>query len=508
MSASPAALSETAAPPPTDAGLARSVVRGGTIFLTTRLFTQLILWSVTLLVAKLLRPFDYGVMTSGVVFVGLADLLAEAGVGRALVQKKDLTGRIVDEIFTTCIGLSVLLYAAVFFSAHAAADFLQTPELASFLRVLALTTLLIPWRTVPLALLERDLALGRQSAVHVGSSLVQAAVVLGLAWAGFGYWALASGVVVGRFLEAIALCWASGWRPRLAIPGAGARSILVFGLHVSLSGFLWFAYSNSDFAVVGKFIGQEALGLYALAFQLMSLPVQKLTANVNQVVYAAFCRLQDERPRLRDWYLRLNGLLGFVGIPMLAGMALVAADGIPLILGAKWEGAIRPFCTLCVVGMIMLLTATLPPLLNALGRPDLNLKYSLAQTLVLPAGFVVGASLRGLDGVSIAWLILYPPVAAAFFVCTRHVTGIGLLDMLRTQRLVLAAVILMSGVVLALTWALSGWESAAGRLTVLIAAGALTYAGVILLVGRKTLLADVRAFWRELRGARAEPELG
>jgi O-antigen/teichoic acid export membrane protein len=480
------------------AHLRRRAVRGGTLLLATRLGTQIFSWVGTLLVARILRPYDYGLMTTGMVVVGLADLLAEAGVGKALVQKAKLERRDLAEGFTLSLLLGTALYAALFLLAVPAAEFLETPDFTGFLRVLALMVLLIPFRAVPLAILERDLRLGSQSAVHVLCAALQIGLVLALAVAGFGYWALAGGALAARVVETLAFTHAAGWRPRLAWPSIGAGSLLSFGLHVSGASLLWFIYSNADYAIIGKLAGPVALGYYALAFQLISLPVQKLTANVNQVAYPVFCRLQHDRGRLRDWYLRLTVLLSFVGAPALAGMALVAEDGFGLVFGDRWLPAIQPFQLLSLVGIFMVLGASVPPVLNALGRPDINLRYTGTCTLLFPPGFVLAGLSHGVVGVCLVWLVFYPVVVAGLVHATRGLTGISLLDVARVQRPVILGLIVMAGVVVVAQWLLAACSTGC-RLPTTIAAGVLSYAGFMLVCARHSVLADVRLLLREFQ---------
>jgi O-antigen/teichoic acid export membrane protein len=465
-----------------------------------RLAVQLLVWGVTLAVARLLTPFDYGLMTTGMIFIGLADLLGEAGVGRALIQKKELEPADLGHAFTISLALSAGLYAALWAAAGPVGAYLDQPEFPPFLRVLGLFVLLVPFRTVPLALLDRDLRMGRQAAAHVLSSLLQSGTVLALALAGWGYWSLAVGTVVGRLLEVAALMRATGWAPGLLLPGAGQLGLVRFGAHVMLGNLLWFLYSNSDFAVVGKFAGVVELGYYSLAYQLMSLPVLKLTSSINQIVYPVFCRLQDDRERLRDWYVRLTVLLSFLGAPTLAGMALVAPDAFSVLLGPKWGPAILPFRLLATVGVLLVVVASLPPLLNALGRPELPFRYTAVCAVIMPASFVVGVRVWGVVGVCLAWLVVYPVIVAGFYHFTRRVTGVGLGHLLRAHAPVLGAVLVMVACVLLAQHAARGLEPAGLRLALTVATGALVYAGVLMLFARRTVLADLLTLWAELRG--------
>jgi O-antigen/teichoic acid export membrane protein len=490
---------EQTGPPAEHRRLVGRAVRGGAVLMAARLAMQLFVWIVTLVVARILHPDDYGLMTLAMVFLVLADLLAEAGFGKALIHKDALHPGDVASAFTLSVAMAVVLYGLLFVVAAPAGEFLEAPGFPLLLRVLGLLVLLVPFRSIPLALLDRDLSLGRQAAAHVICSVVQSSLVLGLALTGAGYWALAAGAMTARVLEVFVLSYAAGWRPRLVWPTVEGWGLLRFGMHASGASLLWFVYSNSDFTVVGKLLGATALGYYALSFQLISLPVQKLTANVNQAVYPVFCRLQHDRARLRDWFLRLTVLLGFFGMPVLAGMALVADDAFTVILGERWLPAVRSFQLLSVVGVLMVYSHAFPPLFNALGRPDINLRYTAVCTLLFPAAFLLGGRLAGLEGVCLAWLFLYPVLVTVLVALTRALTGVGVLDLLRAQVPIVGAVLFMAGCVLAVHGAMNEFK-AGPRLVVSIVVGAAAYAGVLLLLARRTVLADLLLLVRQLRG--------
>ena len=473
-------------------------VRGGAILMAARLLVQVFVWSVTLVVAHLLTPYDYGILATVAIFVGLSDLLAEAGLARALVQKESLTQADINGAFTISLILAALLYVPIYFVAEPAGLFWNMPELPLVLKLLGALVLLVPVRCIAAALLDRELRLGQQAAVNVSCSVVQSGVVLLLAWLGFAYWALTLGVIVGRLLEAAALLRAANWLPRIVRPTYEQFRLIQFGLHVSLSDLLTFAYTKTDVAVIARFCGASATGAYSLAFQLISLPVQKLTINTNQAVYPLLCRLQNDPIRRRDWYLRLTVLLGVFGMPALIGMALVAPDALPLLLGSKWVEAVLPFQLLSVVGVLMVYSASLPPLFTALGRPDINLRYTAVCSVLFPLGFLLGSWRNGVVGVCIVWLTLYPLLFAAQLSLTQRLTGIRLIDFVYAQRIVVTAAVLMTAGVLAIRHLLDA-QSLWLRLPTAIIGGAVIYAGVLLSLGRQSVLKDLRAIWRTLR---------
>jgi O-antigen/teichoic acid export membrane protein len=459
-------------------------------------------WFVTLVVARLLAPADFGLMATAAIVVGLADLLAEAGLGSALVHKRDLTSADKRQAFTVSILLSTALYCLLWTTAWPIADQLGNVGFATLLRVVAIGLLVLPLRAIGAAHLTRDMQLGKQSFVFTLVAGIQGGVVLALALAGYGVWSLAWGMLCGRVIETLLLWYFSGWRPALAWPSSQGRHLLGYGLTISLTSLIWFVYRSADIAVVSALLGPAMLGYYSIAFQLISLPVEKLTANINQVAFTTYCKLRDDRLRMRSWFSRQVVLLSLVAMPTLAGLALVADVAIPLLLGAKWREAVLPFRLLAPVGALMVISSSLPPLFNALGRPDIGLKYNVVCVTVFPAVFVMAGLRGGLVGVCLAWLVLYPVLVAGLIHCTRSITGITLREVVRVHSPLLSGVVWMCTIVSLVRYAMP--EASFWHLSAAIFSGAAVYAGWIFAVARETVVADVYTLLREFRSHKGE----
>jgi len=497
------------APGPTVAGNLRThAVRAGGVLLGCKWLAQVLSWGVTLGVARLLAPADYGVMAAAGILLGLSDLFAEAGVGRALVQKSEVTVADYTHAFTLSLILSVACYLALLAGTGPAARFLRTPELTRVLPVMGALILLVPFRTVPLGILDRRLELKSQGVVHVVSTALQAGTVLALALLGGGYWSLVAGSVLGRVFEAASLAYLTGWRPRVGLSLRGAGGLLRYGAWVSGGSFLWYFYSNSDFAVVGRLEGPIVLGYYSLAFQLMSLPVQKVTANINQVTFPVFCRLQGDPGRVKRWYLRLNVLMVAAVLPTLLGAALVARDGVAVVFGAKWLPAVVPFQMLCAVGLVSVVAASLVSLLNALGRPDINFRYTAACAVVFPISFAVAGRWYGVIGVCGAWVVDYTLAVGLLLHCTRHVTAIRPWELIAAQAPVFRAGAVMAVCVVAAQTALGASAPAAARLVAAVVVGVVSFGGSLAVTARGTVLADLKALWNDLKGERGAAAFG
>jgi teichuronic acid exporter len=480
--------------------LRRIAVRGGAVLLGSRLLVQLFSTLITILVARFLRPYDYGVVTAGGIVYILAEIMAEAGVGRALVQKPELGDRDQDAAFALSLSVSMALYLVLYALAAPFSVFMRSPELVTFLRVTGLILLLIPFRAIPLSILERRLQLGRLSVLGIGFSLTQGFVVLGCAWAGFGYWSFAAGVVAAQLLQIGALVKITGWSPRLHRPEKGFNPLFAFGLNLSGARICLFLYSNSDYVVLGRLLGPEALGYYSLAFILISIPLQKLVSNCNHVAFPVFCRLNHDRDRMRSWFLRLTVLIGAVGTPALIGIALVAADAFPQILGQKWMPAVLPLQLMCVAGVSLMLGGTFDALFNALGRPDILFRYYLACLLVFPPCFYLVGGRYGVPGVALVWSLVCPLMVCSMIAMTRKITGFGLADLLRGQLPIWAANLFMALVVLGVQSGLRGHDLMLPRLVLSIAAGIIAYGLAIRAVAWDSVMGSVRLLWKERAG--------
>jgi O-antigen/teichoic acid export membrane protein len=184
----------------------------------------------------------------------------------------------------------------------------------------------------------------------------------------------------------------------------------------------------------------------------------------------------------------------------LVGLALVADDAIPLVLGEKWAPAVFPFRLLSLVGVLMIFGASLPPVMVALGRPDIIFRYNLICTFIYPIGFVLLGSRYGLVGICAAWLAIYPVMLVALVTLTRAITRIDVVDLLMSQGPALAPVGLMIAAVLLTHRSLAATAAAPSRLILSIVVGTLSYGTALWLLTGKSLLGDLKVFLRELKG--------
>ncbi len=461
-----------------------------------KLLGQLISWGVTLIVLRLLAPADYGLMAIVTVIIAMIAGLAEFGFGASLIQTPTLDrrelARIAGALGALNIGCGVLVAA----SAPLIAAWLGEPRLQLLIQVSALQFLFAAVEIVPQALVHRDMDFARVARVEIVATVVGSLGTLALALAGAGVWALVLGGLAGAAARAVGFAALGGfvW-PSLTLGGIGHH--IRFGGIVTITRVLWKVTYQMDTLIAARFFTREVLGLYSVAMHLATLPMSKAMGVVNQVAFPAVARLQDELPRLRVRLLESLRLLALIAIASLWGIAAVAQEFVDVVLGEKWHEAETALQLVSVVAPMRMLMAVLATALAASGHADLELRNQIVSALVLPAGFAIGIH-WGLNGLAASWVVAVPAICALNFRRTAGTLGLRLGDVLGAVRAPLLAGALMLAAVMLARLGLTDYTEAV-RLPVLIAAGAVVYAGSVWALDRGIWI-DVRRVAAALRG--------
>lgn len=389
--------------------LDRSLVRG--MFWTglVKWASQVVSWATTILVARMLRPEDYGIVGMAATFVGVVSLLNEFGVGITIVSLRSLTHQAVAQLN----GLSVILGMAGFLFCVALAaplaNFYATPEVASVVIVMAVSFIFSGFRSVPSALLQKELRFRALALVDGVQVFVQAAFMVAAAFAGFGYWTLVVGGVVGTLVGTLATLWVKTYtfaRPSMA----PLREAITFSWHILISRLSWAVQSNADSIVAGRMLGQAALGAYGMALSLAMVPVEKIAAVVNQVTTSLFAAVQQDPVALRRYFLSLTEGFSLVIFPATMGIALVAEEFVPMVLGDQWMDVVPPLQVLAFYASFRAIQTLPPQILFVTGGSRLGMWNALGVAVVLPAAFYF-CSRWGTAGIAASWLIVHPLAA-------------------------------------------------------------------------------------------------
>jgi len=463
-------------------------------------FSQILSWSSFLIVVRLLTPADFGIVAMAMVLWAYLRYLGEFGIPQTIVTLRDLTEDELAQLNTVALLLGLGCFGLASLLAYPLAAFFKTPQV--FWVVIVTCSGLVPLglRAVSEGLLNRDMRFRTLSLLDATTSIIAATATLVMVFLGLGYWSLVLGNLAGYTAQS-ALTVAA--RPhRFAFPRLRTlRRPLVFGWHVLVSVVASSAYEKLDNVTAGRVLGQTALGVYGIAWNLANVPMEKLTTLVTTTIPTYFAAVQNEPAALRRYLRTLTETLAMATFPATIGLALVARDLIPVALGPKWNGVVVPLEILSVYVTFRSIVALLGKLLTAVGNPRFVMWDDLAALIILPTGFYVGSH-WGTQGIAWGWVAAYPFVALPLYWKTFKTIEMPVGDYLRALRPALQGTAVMVLAVTLLKWTLAA-EPFLLRLILEIATGAAAYVTTLLLLHRERMMTFLRAA-RNFRQARAQ----
>jgi PST family polysaccharide transporter len=479
--------------------LDRSLIKGLAWTGAAKWGTQIVAWGATLVVARLLLPEHYGLVGMATIYLGLVTLFNEFGFGTAIVSLRDLSERQIAQLNTVSVLFGTASFLLSLAAARPLAAFFDAPELTAVVVAMSSAFIVAAFRTVPQAVLQRELRFGALAVIEGVQSILRALFMVGFAAAGFGYWTLVLGNVVGALLLTGMTLFVR--RFRFDRPAwKEIRSAIRFSGHILGARIGWYVYSHADFAIAGRLLGKGPLGSYSLAWSTAGMPVEKVTALMSRVTPAIFSAVQSEKESLRRYLLNLTEGLALVTFPVAVGLALVADTLVPVVLGEQWLGAVVPLRLLALYATFRSIVTLLPHVVNVIGETRFGMWNAYLAAAVLPVGFIVGAR-WGTMGIASAWLVLHPLVTFPLYrrVFSRIELSAG--RYLRSVWPAASAVLVMAAAVLAAKQlAPNGW-SAGRRLALEVPVGAVVYSLALLAFHRGRL----RAVRETLRLLRREP---
>ena len=463
--------------------LDRSLVRAIAWNAAARWTSQVFSWVSTIVVARLLTPYDYGLVGMASLYLNLAQYVSQAGISDAIIAMRDLTRRQIAALNTLALVVGVIFVAISWSVAPLVARFFSAPPLTTVLLVSSLIYAFNAIQLVPRALLQKELRFKLLAGIETARTFFQILVTIVLAWLHFGYWSLVMGYVVASIATSLlTLYWK---RHEFVTPKLSEmKRELHFSRQVMISRLAWYMYENADFGVAGRVLGEVPLGNYTLAWNISSAPLEKIANLVTGVTPAYFSAVQTDKSELRRYLIRLTETLAFVTVPASAGLALIADYLVPALLGPKWIGVIVPLRLLGVFVATRSLSTFLPNLLTAIGESSFVMWSMIASAILMPVAFLIGSH-WGTRGIAAGWLVAYPFIIAPVYYRTFQRTGLTLMEYLRTLWPSVHASLIMAGGVIVMRIVLPKTLPAPSTLALLIVTAFLLYCGALWAFHRK-----------------------
>jgi O-antigen/teichoic acid export membrane protein len=374
-----------------------------------RIFAQVVSWICTIVVVRFISNGDYGLNAMLETPLGFLLLLSTFGLDNALVRAKTLAHDELRSAFGWLLMINGLLFLAYFFGSPLIAAYFKEPRLELLAQVLALVFLLIPFRVIPDALLDRDLKFKLKAFAELVASVTAAITTLTLAVMGFGVWALIAGVLSNRVLLAIILMVLQPWFVAPSLKFQSVRGMMAFGGTMALAGAVANTGNMLPVLVAGPSLGTEALGIFVVSMEFALLPLAKIMPVIHPIVFPAFSKFQEQPAAVARYLEKSVGIAALILLPLMIGLACVAEEFVLAILGEKWLAAIVPLALLSLSVPFRGLTSFFRQTLGAIGYAGLALKSALLSLLLLLTLILVGVN-YGVIGVVLAVLVSEPIV--------------------------------------------------------------------------------------------------
>ena len=344
-------------------------------FIST-LLTKFASMAVQLVLARLILPEEFGTIALLNIFITLSNVLITTGFATAIIQKKDLTETDKSSAYFMGLGISVVLYVIMFFSAPYIAEFYKDPDLSLVLRVYSVVIIIAGLRSVHNSLINKELKFKINLWRGLITVVAQGTVGIALAYMGFGVWALVVSYIVGSIVGAIYTSFVVKWRPQLLFSWDAVKSMFKFSSNVLLSSVFNTVYSDIRALIIGKVYTTETLAYYDRANLIRGYIFDTTIGAISTVMLPVLSKVNDNAEMVKRGLRRIISLNMFVSTPMRVGLILVAEPMILLLLGNQWAESV-PFLQLICITNLLSPTMNRTNAYLAIGKSNLALRAQL-----------------------------------------------------------------------------------------------------------------------------------
>lgn len=486
----------TPAPPSADGHSLRGRVLRG---LGWKVATQVVLQGsraiVSVALARLLLPEEFGLAMMAVVVSTLALIFSDMALGAALIQRKELTQADRSTVFWLSVIVGSVFTAACALLAGPLAALYDEPRVESLFVLISPVFVLTALGSTHTTLLTREMDFKSLEIRMMLGTLAGAAVGVTAAAMGVGSEAIIIQYLITAATSTVLVWVTLRWRPSLIFSTATLRSLGGYSARVFGSRVLFYVSRNADSLLIGRFLGPAALGAYTVAYNVMLVPFSKLAGPIQEVMFPAMARIQDDRRRIGSIWLRVNHIVAAFALPGMLGLIVIAPEFVSVVLGDRWQAAVTPIQILAWVGVLQSLVRLNGSVQQACDRTDVMFRWSLLIASANLVAFAVGVS-WGIVGVAVAYALTNTLLQPVNVWLTGRIVGISLATFCRNLAGTVRATAVMLAAIVPLRQLLVAEDVADSlRLAAVVVVGGAVYALAAALLDRP-LLDELRSLRR------------
>lgn len=337
---------------------------------------------VTIILARLLAPELYGTIALVTVFTAILQIFVDSGMGNALIQKINADDVDFSSVFYFNMAVCVILYLCMFFAAPHIAAFYGKPELTKVVRVLSLTLIISGVKNIQQAYVSKHMLFRKFFFSTLGGTITAAVVGIGMAYAGYGVWALVAQDLTNKLIDTVVLWFTVKWRPKFLFSLKRLRKLISYGWKLLVSSLIDSVYNNVRQLIIGRMYSSADLGLYNKGQQIPSTIVNNINTSIDSVLFPAISSQQEDRERVKSMTRRSIKTSSYIMWPLMMGLAFTAPTVVSLLLTDKWLGAVLYLRVFCITyAFYPIHTANLNAI-KAVGRSDLFLVLEIIKKTV------------------------------------------------------------------------------------------------------------------------------
>jgi len=343
---------------------------------------QLVSFVVSIVLARILAPEDYGTIALVTVFTAILQVFVDSGLGTALIQKKDADDLDFSSVFYFNFAMCLVLYAMMFIAAPYIAIFYEDMTLTSVIRVLSLTIVISGVKGIQQAYVSRNMLFKRFFFSTIGGTIFSAFLGIGLAFSGYGVWALVAQQLSNTMIDTLILWITVKWKPKKEFSWKRLRTLFSYGWKLLVSSLLDTVYNNLRNLIIGKMYSSADLAYYNQGDKFPKIIVTNINTSIDSVLLPTMSNEQDDRNRIKSMTRRAIKTSTYVMAPLMMGLAFCAESIVKIVLTDKWLPCV-PFLRLfCITYMFWPVHTANLNAIKAMGRSDWFLKLEIVKKIV------------------------------------------------------------------------------------------------------------------------------
>ncbi len=366
-----------------DEDLSDKTVKGGVWIFSIRVIEEFIYLLKIIILANLLEPRDFGLFGVALLTLDILKNFTQTGFERALIQKKENIESYLNSAWTVIIIRGLGIFLILFFIAPVGAFYFNAPEATPLIQVIGVSMVITSLANIGFVYFDKELNFSKRFIYQVVGTLLDFILAVSFALIFRNVWAIIVGVLAGNAARSIMSYILHPYRPRLSSDFGKAKELWGYGKWIFAASIVGFLIIEADDIFVGILLGVTALGFYQMAYRISNLPATEITEIVGRVTFPAYSKIQDDKSKLKDGYLKVLKFVSF--LTFLAGgfIFLFAYEFTKIFLGQKWVPMVLAMQALVIYGMIRSLGRTTFAVFQGIGKPRILLKINLIQFVIM-----------------------------------------------------------------------------------------------------------------------------